>query len=725
MGNPHMHRDLPISRWLYCGAAVFSVLPLLSLVFTHPFIGLPAFFGAAARGAPWIGAAIAVMVGTALWSLVRSANIVRAAWLIALAMYGQLLVIEFQPRGKGPIRIVMDDQMGVPGIEVSSNGVALGTTPLTLDETDYYQRVPAWDKPPDQPAMKVSTFDMQCYWSPGDPFQHFHQRPDGHYLSPHDKQSFMSGVAQYRYWWHFERDGFIAFSRVPGHYGGGGGSMHPYRMNLDFMKFVAVPEVVELLLEGLRESEFHPPVEWTTYVLRHRHLLFRELAAAAREDKRLEPVLDRLTRKWFKLPEEPSESDARRVMAKILDDVVADGSFTIPSVESWAIPWLARLCPQFIADQVESLLRDGPWSYSQSGTEHWQATNAAGGSIRREPLLLALEFVQPPELFETLVLLYAKQWKIDDNGRQLRSVLVRYPRSEGIEFLRRRMQKKEDFNDVVREITPLDLPELEPEFRSYISRNSNVGPWGSESQVWRFIAERIRRRRDLPQLTEWIVSGNLLFPDLKVQALVQIADPRADKLLSKFVTEFKNHDSVYRLAEWLTENPHPNADRFLLDLNTWLMKLQDNTHSVRLEQAILATDSPKIREYIAETARGDLKGWFQLVSLPPNGPLTHLDWLVPILAQSNDNNFRRASCRLLASIGTPPADALLDAWGHDPDPKLVQFAAELVRQREEAEAARLLRLEKLSDLLAGRITPQDLIALQRFVWKDKAYVEQE
>lgn len=52
----------------------------------------------------------------------------------------------------------------------------------------------------------------------------------------------------------------------------------------------------------------------------------------------------------------------------------------------------------------------------------------------------------------------------------------------------------------------------------------------------------------------------------------------------------------------------------------------------------------------------------------------------------------------------------------------VDLAAALVREREAAEVARLARLGRLADLLAGRITPQDLISLQRFVWKDNAYV---
>lgn len=731
-----MHRDLPISRWLYCGAAIFLVLPLLIVAFTDPFFGLPAFLGASARGSHWIGVVCALMIGAALWSLVRSANVIRAMWLVSLALYGQLFAFEGQPREKGPIRIVLEDHLGVSGIEVSSNGISLGKIPLVLDETEFYQRVPAWDEPPDQPAVKAwipddkrprFEFVSEWYWSPGDPFQQLHEWPPDHYSWSHNEQTFMTGMAKYRYWWHFERDGFLALKRPSGLNGGGGGRMRFYQVGIGDIRFPAVPEVVKLLLEGLRESDYQPSAEWRAYVLRHRHLLFRELTAAARDDERLEPVLDRLTREWFELPEAPTEADARRALTKILDDVEADGAFTIPSVESRAIPWLAPLCPQFLAEQVQLLVRAGQWTSGGGGSagENWQSTRAPGRTIRREPLLYALEYTQPPELFETLMLLYAKQSKHGNFGGRLLTVLAHYPRPEGIAFVRRRLQERGAFEAAIREITPLDLPEFEPEFRAAITRYTDGGKWSRESVVWKFVVERIRRGRDLSQLAEWITGANFLMPDSKVLALIEIADPRANELLPTFAAEFKNDGAVDQLANLLTAHPHPNAGRFLLDLKTWLLKSHVNTLHQSIEQAILATDSPAIRESIAETARGDLNGWIRLVSSPPKVPLTHLDWLVPLLAQSTDNKFRRESCRILSAIGTPQSKTLLDEWAHDADPKVAKVAADLVRERETAETARVTRRGQLTDLLAGRITPQDLISLMSFVWKDNTYVEKE
>ena len=60
----------------------------------------------------------------------------------------------------------------------------------------------------------------------------------------HREESFMSGMAKQRYWWHFERDGMAGLKDLTSWGNGGGGTQIT---SLNGVTFPAVPRVVELL----------------------------------------------------------------------------------------------------------------------------------------------------------------------------------------------------------------------------------------------------------------------------------------------------------------------------------------------------------------------------------------------------------------------------------------------------------------------------------------------
>src|SRR5579872_1244605 len=442
-----MHRDNPASRLLLGLAAGGMFLPLLAVLATDAEVGLPAYFGKGARGSVWIGTCIAAAIVVALAGLARSANVIRAGWLLGLAT---LLPIYFggalgdeQPRA---VRLILTNHIGVSGIDVSCNGVPLGKTPLVLDEADFHSRVPAWNEPPSQPAVSfwsdangkpLLAHGSQWYWQPHDPFRDVRHWPPDDYMWAHSEETFMSGMAKYRYWWHFECDGFTALCAPNGFGGGGGGGrrVKTWQASLGNIQFPAVRPVVELLLEELRADEYDPSDEWIAYVLRHRELLFREVAAAAREEPEIEAVLDRLTRAHFELADEPSAADARRVLPMIFDAIDAAGAFTDPSVESRALPWIAPLCPEVIAEKFCEL-HPGPSvrDYTSSAaSEDWRTFSGSGHSAACRALEVALKSVQPPKLFEPLVYLASLQNRADGG---LLAVLARYDRPEAQALVR-------------------------------------------------------------------------------------------------------------------------------------------------------------------------------------------------------------------------------------------------------------------------------------------------
>ncbi len=733
-----MHRDNPASRTLLGLAAGAIFVPLLVILCCNADYGLPVYFSTM-RPPLWAGLMAAAALAVAVWGLLRSANVIRAAWLLGLILYGHLFLSEARPEQSPSGRLLIADYNGTSDVEVICNGVSLGRTPLVIDEADFYRRVPAWDVPPPQPNVECPHeyegkpafhFSSSWYWSPHTPFRDLHDHAARDDLWMHREETFMSGMSKHKYWWHFERDGLAGLKDLNSWGGGGGGSrIITYHTSLTGVTFPAVPRVVELLLQGLRDSDYRPSPEWMAFVLRHRQVLYRALESAA-EDPRMEGVLDQLTRAAYEFPEDPSEADARRTLGRVFDDVVQRGSassLAAPSMESRVIARLAPLASQFLVEEFrwqvpEAASSMGVFSPPNDGPE---SQDARGRRARREALFAALEHVQPPELFEGLVYLYAMQ---NPEGRspggQLLDIIARYRRPEAVALVRRRLLDQGNPHAAIGFAT-LDVPELEAESRECLVRNCSAGQFSLRGVGGEFFRSRVRRGEDLPQFIDWIATGQFLNAGQKVLLLVEIGNPQAGEWLNKLIEDQAVPATVWdEPIAWLAKHPRPIAAHFLLGawgrLNTrnghWSHKL--------LDQALLATDAPEIREHILSMAKGDPRRWSDFVNPPPEGPLSHLDWLVPVIAGFNDDFQRRVSCDLLAAIATPTAETLLSNWRVNSNPSISESAEKTFQKREQARADLDTRRQQLADLLASRITPQSLVTPKPFVWHEGRYERQ-
>ena len=100
-----------------------------------------------------------------------------------------------------------------------------------------------------------------------------------------------------------------------------------------------------------------------------------------------------------------------------------------------------------------------------------------------------------------------------------------------------------------------------------------------------------------------------------------------------------------------------------------------------------------------ETTAREVLVW-ALGELPPFD--TRLAAWTGRLAALEDPTLKASAARVLARTATAETWAVLDAWVDDPDPT-VSVAA-----RAELEAERV-RAQRAADLVAGRITPDDLL----------------
>ncbi len=747
-----MNRDNPASRQLLGLTAGYFLLPLLGHLCLHPTLGIPAFFDGDARRPIWVGLLGAILVGVACLALLRSARVVLAAALLVMAFVTQYYVVVASDDGrntKTPMAITLQDSNGLGDVQVLCNGVSLGTLPVSLWESDFRAQVPEWTIPPDQPFAGVQMngngqpwyhMNTLFFWTPIAPSSDWRKWPPETYSWTHNGDAeFMAKMAESRYWWHFETDGFVGLKALGGLGGGGGGGLVVQEVShsVSGIQFPAVPKVVELLLEGIRESDYRPAPEWIAYVARHRDLLFRELCDAAREDRRLEPALDAVTRAVYEIPNEPTAEEAQRVLTRILDDVETLRVITTPSIETRAIPLVAPL----VDDQVYREFRRcypkllAPTSHGRSSSSSWESLRGSGEYVRGLAVLRALAHVDPDPVFNELVTLCAR-WKLESHeGLELLAILPRSGRPEARALLNRiGLDSEQTFNPshhsaeanverILHAFESVESPAIHQSLRKWLTRKhpdltSNPPKFQALS---RYVEHRARLEGSLDDIAGWIHSIDVKIPENQARLLLLAPVAQTRDWLAELEPRLDLNDRVSLLSH-LTRHPCAEADQLMLRCIAWLTKASPSTSYQVAHRAPLLIDTPAIREYLSRQAKGEDRRWADAFTDPGDAPLPHLDWLVPTFAQWTDVSQRKVASRLLPNIGTPAAKALLAEWVRDPNPELADYVDTLVRMWEVKEARRNRRHEQLADLFAGKISPQDLLKLPALHWRDGAYV---
>ena len=276
-------------------------------------------------------------------------------------------------------------------------------------------------------------------------------------------------------------------------------------------------------------------------------------------------------------------------------------------------------------------------------------------------------------------------------------------------------------------ISEIINPSIEEQFRNFV-RENGAGPF-NEHYVTQFIKRRIGAVGiDQDQLAAWVFHLAPLDERQKRELLTQIDAASVATYLELFGVT-RDPAKMMELESRLADKPNPSLDQLLIGHywdepadNRW----GDSAHGPRTT-ALLKTDTPAVRKFITrvcwETKRDK---WLDRLQVQGKANLARLAWMTPLVEQLTDTGSKVKAVKLLASFRTPEADKLLDRWAGEDNAELRKAAEQQRAEQKKEDAEHARRLQQWSDLLAGKIQPEDLVPPQKpWLWDGKQYVQEK
>lgn len=732
-----MKSDNPSNRTLLNITLLAVLAPLYGMVLFGPHVGVAdAIIADFSQGRPFASPLIYVLAGAYLASIVwlvwRGAFVGPMA-LVLLTMVSQTFVAAAGD-GSKRYQLLIGSGRPVLGIDVYCNDVHLGKTPLTITETEFNKKVEPWNTPPDQPIMQLGdSADNdryswgRFYYVPQDIFEMHKQWPPDHQrYSRHNDEENLNDFKASKYWWHFEKNGCVGLTRLANFGGGsGGGNVITIRVNPD-IKFLSADEHLRVLLAQLRAADYKPSQRWLEHFLEYQGLLFLDFYPKARNNPKLEPVLEALVRAEFDLPEPPSEEDVRRVVDEIIARTAEYNCFTVPSLESLGIEMAAEAHSGPIVDRFLQNLDNAASGRGRASSDNWTTYRRYGPRAVLLPLEHAIKKTAPPELFDRLVYM--------SRDGDCMELLANYQREEVVwlfsEFLRkaeRRGGRMRDsgINKALTVCTQVRNPLVEDRAQQFVRENAGEGHGFARFHLERFVTSRINDpATDQGDLAEWVFHWARLEERVKMNLLARIHDPKVYHYIHSWTSRNQNlrEDLIYQLDR----NPNPALDEFLIDSYKWYESPQSPGYwSTSLTNAIVKTNTQAIRRFIEDKWNADDEQRLTLINRLASGQWRqpHMNWLVPMIAKLDNRQQRLAAVKLLPHIGTDDAWRLAEKWAGDADEKVAGAAAEQLEIRQERITEQQRRLTRAEKLLSDRIKPDDLLEpFTPYTWNGQEYV---
>ncbi len=622
------------------------------------------------------------------------------------------------------------------GIDVYCNDVHLGKTPFTITQTEFNKKITPWDTPPDQPIMALSNHDDNDRYSSARFFYVAHDifygqwPPDHERYNRHTDKETLAELKQSKYWWRFENNGCVGLSSLSNFSNGAGGTSN--RITIDInpnITFLSVDEHLEALLTQLQTDNLQPTGAWLDHFLKYKDLLFWGFHQKAMSDSNLQPALDAIVRTEFNLPDAPSESDCRRAVKNIVNRAATSHCFTVPSLESLGIVSVAQAHSQPIIDCFEEPIRSnfgGLCSNGTRGSGELITYRRSGPRARLLPLEYAIKQTAPPQLFDRLTYMARKGDHMD--------LLAKYPREELVwlfsHYLRIIEQqgghsRDSRINSVLRLCSQVVNPLLEDKTRQFVRDNTGKRVGIGGHYVSQFIEARINHPQiEQGELANWIFHQAPLDDREKLAFLRQIQNPNACSLYSVAMKRGSNRydDTMSQLGR----QPNPAFDTLIAETYNTSESPQDRGRgSQSFTLALVKTDTPAMRKFIATKWNQDSNTRTRMMNAlkARDWRQPHMKWLVPLIADLTEKRDRISGAKLLSRIDTPEAYTLAEQWATDSDADLAAASAAQLAIRDERQTQHQQQLALATDLLAGKIKPDDLLAsTMAYAWNGTEYI---
>lgn len=720
-----MKKDNPANRPFLNATAFVILLPLLALVILLPLGGMFDSIRMLFGHGRWFDYPIVIFLSgfyitSAALILWRS----RLSWGLSVFYLAFILmflytVLTLTKRDVDSLGYHYALEIGlsshIHGVDVYCNDVHLGQTPLVISEKDFRRKVKPWNQPPRQEILIGSqwipydSYSNKFFYIPNDYFERYRQNRQ--ILEYRDRDASRELLRTSRYWWRFEKNGYVGVTPIESYFGGGcGRTIITIYANPKVM-YPSVEPHLELLLHSLRNSNYEPTDEWMAHFRKYSELLFHKLYQKTQHDPRLTRALHALVKTEFSINDRMSEKEVARVIDEIMASVERVGAFTIPSPESVAIDLLGQRASKAVEKRIK--LADAPsWRGGwRSGIEEEKIMilSRRGRAVRFFPLEYAIQQIRPPALFNRLV--YESR-----RGSKFIGLVGNYRGEEAARLVRHYLQDTANargINNISRvhqtmEIaTQIHNPTLEEDFRRFVRDNIGLNYYFPFET---FIESRLKSPvTSADSLAQLIFDLRFKERD-KLKYLSKVNSPRTYSYIKTLILDSTSKQK--EVIQYLEKQPNPALDQFLIDsyeyLGTW----------ETLTQAMLVCDTPEMRAYLDKLWDEDTyqrEMLLDAMSKMEQGSAHLTGWLQTI-SEITEPSLRLLAVPVLSRIDTPEAVAILELWAAEPDAQLRTAAQEHLDEYQK-------RGRQVAELISGKIKPDDLLPTQTpYVWNGEDYV---
>lgn len=622
------------------------------------------------------------------------------------------------------IKVPPGFKLEVPeGTKVWCNGVLLGEGTIEMSYEEFDKKVRPVDSPPEQNHVILGDippgFDEDYQWH-GAKWKSLPGDPRGDYFGRHwpffpGYSELMSVMAPERYWWRFEKDGYVA---MDGKYVGFHGfAIEPVKSAQVRPKYPARERHIEVLSDLVKYTPFKPDAKFESHVEKYGiagelEAVYRSKAAQGHGKNMSKAPVVRVLQ---------NESEADQAFESIVDRVFGAKKLTTPSLESNELLQVGTEFPNVIKKRLRAALKTpGNLTLKRNNSEgsHGQSLGVDFSRQRIENLLVnstacACRIVDE-SLFSEAVL--HQQW----------SLIVLYERPEVVELLRTHLARRHSHyntDDItfIRSDLQLAMQSNVPEVQEVVSEYLKLGDDSDFYLAREFVLRQLEIGADPTDLANWLSQCRAIDVDRRGGLLARIAPMDFADRMGKLKPDLNGQD------RWLFKDA---ADPVL----DWLIERAGDPPSATNNanfcmRALMANSSNKrVHEFVKQLLAEGRTGVYRVNNAIRDVLGEDFAWLrdeaMRLLKELDDSEHRAALAGFVAETFDSEEARELIVELAESDPAIKRAADRIENEHRAENQAKLKAVRLARSVIAGQISPQELLDTHHFVWKGAGYERQ-